>query len=415
MKLIIFGKFSFNHIYFLFYALFTLIRSIFSDLLFEGAKHDSQYFYSIYLVTLSRFISIIPLLINKKLSKRKKSKEKEQNDNNSSKKINYIYNDEKKILKKQTFISTLKVAIFEFLAEFIICLFHFLNDKPEVVSYYSLQLNLIFNTVTQYFVSHFVLNYTFYSHHYLSFGINIFCTLIFLIIDIIEIVNREISEFQFYIYIFMRIIRLFLFALGDNYAKIALYKYFLSPFSLLLFMAIEETMFLIIVSIPLFFIKLNDNNEIVFANFSDYLTGINLLYTIIVFLCNFFYEMFLLIIVDRFSPSHLPLGFILHFFLNNIYNIIKNLINDKKIEYFLYANFFIYIILFIAAMIHNEIFIINKFGFNTNTKKFLDDKMEKEKKEDEILPADEEYYSYESQVTKKGDKLIPLIDVPSKG
>ena len=66
MKLIIFGKFSFNHIYFLFYALFTLIRSIFSDLLFEGAKHDSQYFYSIYLVTLSRFISIIPLLINKK-------------------------------------------------------------------------------------------------------------------------------------------------------------------------------------------------------------------------------------------------------------------------------------------------------------------------------------------------------------
>ena len=412
MKLIIFGKLSFNDLYFLYYAISSLIRAIFSDILFNNYFYNPRYFYSMYLVTISRYFSIIPFLINKKLTKGKEGKIKEQKkiiiDNNA----NNLNNGQKSI--KEILKATLKISIFEFLADLIFALFYFINDNPKIISSYTLQIYSILNTVAQYLVSYFVLNYHFYSHHYLSFGINIFFTFIFLIIDIIEIIKRSISEYQFYMYILMRIIRLFFYALGDNYVKIALYKYFLSPFSLMLVVGIEETIFLFICSIPFLFIKSSDTNKIVFADCFNFLTGINFLYSFIILLCNFFYESFLFIIVDRFSPSHLPLGFILDFFLNNIYRIIKNKIKGEDNGYFLYIYIFIYIFLFIAAMIHNEIIIINRCGFNENTKLFLDDKVEQEIKENESLIDAEEYYSYEIRFSNPDEKLIPLEDMSSK-
>ena len=415
MKLIIFGKFSFKHIYFLFYAISTFLTTLFSELLFEYSEIYTLYFYQMYLLTLANFISIIPFLINRKLTKRINQEKIEQKDNIADKKINVIYNIKNNITSKEIIKVTLRVTIFYFLAYFIMFLFNFINDDPKVIYSYSLQTDLIFNTVTQYLVSHFVLNYNFYSHHYLSFGINILCTLILLIIDIINIVNKGISSYKFYIHIFIKMIRLFLLALGDNYAKITLYKYFLSPFSLMLFMAIQETVILIIITILFIFIKSKATNEIIFKEFSGFFSGINLLYNIVLLIFVFFYDAFLLILIDRFSPSHLPLEFILYSFLYNIYFIIKNKIKNGEIEYYLYVNIFIYIILFIAAMVHNEIFIINRCGLNANTKLFLDYKLEQERKENEILSnkIDMDYYYLETKNAIEDEKLIPLDDLIS--
>lgn len=191
MKYIIFGKFSLNHIYFLCYALCILFREILYDCLFGKSNKTSGKFFSSYIVILSRFISIIPFLINKNLSKSRKSK-LEQNKKQHG--INYIYNDYNKLsknFKKNIF----KVSIFEFLSKSLICIFYFCNNKPEILSYYSLQIYLVINTITQYFISHFVLNYNFYKHHYLSLDINLFCIFIFFIIDITQIINKKISEY----------------------------------------------------------------------------------------------------------------------------------------------------------------------------------------------------------------------------
>ena len=79
----------------------------------------------------------------------------------------------------------------------------------------------------------------------------------------------------------------------------------------------------------------------------EYFKGTQILVTLGLFISCFAYEAFLLIIIDRFSPSHLPLGFILHAFFNNIYRIIKNSIDNNENESYLYYNFIIYIILFI--------------------------------------------------------------------
>ena len=96
MKYLIFGKFSFNHIYFIFYAVFLLVHKIIKDNL-KGDKIAKNFFY-VYLVVLSRLLSIIPYLIYKRLSKTKRDEKKTKLRIN----INYRYNEnsKKKLQKK---------------------------------------------------------------------------------------------------------------------------------------------------------------------------------------------------------------------------------------------------------------------------------------------------------------------------
>ena len=193
-----------------------------------------------------------------------------------------------------------------------------------------MQIFLVINTMTQYIVSYFVLNYHFYKHHILSFVINIFVVAIFLAFDIIEIVDRKITDYQYYIFIFIRMIKLFLFALDDNYSKQVFHTHFLSPFSLMLFNGIFETLFLLIFSIPFIFLKTRDTGVSIFIDFKEYLKGINLLISFGILFCNFFFQTFVLIIIDRFSPSHLALGFIIYSFCYNIFHIIMNIRKNKE-------------------------------------------------------------------------------------
>lgn len=266
----------------------------------------------------------------------------------------------------------------------------------------------------QYIVSYFVLKTYFYKHHYLSFSINFFCIFIFLIIDIITIVENEIRDYQYYILIIMRLFRLTCFAFGDGYSKKVLYSEFLSPYSLLLYKAIYETIFLIIISIPFIFLKTNDlyiDNDNIFKGFPEHMSGMKLLYSFCFMICQFFYNLFLMIIIDRFSPSHLPLAYFLESLGFAIYDIITKLISGKEIDWLSYINFVVYIILFIGAMIHNEIIIINRCGLSKNTKMFLNIELDGEV-EDSQLPIDDESSKFENQATING-YMIPLQEKAS--
>ena len=94
-----------------------------------------------------------------------------------------------------------------------------------------------------------------------------------------------------------------LFSFGDNFSKIALNKAFLSAYSLLVYKAFYETIFLIIFSIPFIFIKMSEkyvDNDSIFVGFSEYLKGMNILYNILLFICDFFYDLnFLLILLKN--------------------------------------------------------------------------------------------------------------------
>ena len=294
MKYIIFGNFSFNHIYFLLYAVFTPISSILKNNI--NGNEVEKSFYSFYLVILSRLLAIIPFLIYKKFSKSKREKENQESKRTKSEgDINYIYNDKSNETQKHLARSTFIVAIFEFLAESLICIFYFFNDLPNISSV-ELGLFTIFNTVTQYFGSYFILNYHFYKHHYLSFVINLVCSIIFLIIDIIELVKNKVSQYQFYIWAILRTIKFILLTIKDNYSKKVLFEGYISIFTLILFL-IFKILFLIIYTIPFIFLKTKDTNQVIFIGFVELLKGTKLLLSIGILICKFAYTIFSLLLL----------------------------------------------------------------------------------------------------------------------
>ena len=65
-------------------------------------------------------------------------------------------------------------------------------------------------------------------------------------------------------------------------------------------------------------------------------------------------------------------------FIKTGYYIINNVIKDRNIFWNDCINLGIFIILFIGSMIHNEIFIINKFGLNTKTQLYLNNEFNNE-------------------------------------
>ena len=149
----------------------------------------------------------------------------------------------------------------------------------------------------------------------------------------------------------------------------------------------------------------------IFIDFKEYLKGINLLISFGILFCDFFFQTFVLIIIDRFSPSHLPLGFLIYSIFNNIYQIIKNAIEKKETKWNIYLYFLFYIILFIGAMIHNEIFIINKWGFNLNTKLFLNYKLDEERKISFNKENEDDDDENSENLGDQQHKLIPLEDI----
>ena len=315
MKIITFQKFTWNHLFYIAYLIIARCRKLLTEPLLGEKTEKSGYFFLMYNTVLSQFLSIIPYLIRKYLSKSVSTQErKEQNKDN---KLNYIYNDKNDYTGRGLIKFTLLTSIIDFVAEASIFIYYFFNDEPEVLSLYTLNSYLIINTVTQYIACYFILKTYFYKHHYLSFIINSICILITFIIDIVRIIDKSISEYKYYIYVFLRLFRLTLYCFQNCYSKMTLYYAFLSPYSLILYKALYETLFLIIYSIPFIFIKMSDlyvNEQSIFVGFKEYLSGIKILYSILLFIADFLNTLVLTILIDKFSPSNLTLAFILESF-----------------------------------------------------------------------------------------------------
>ena len=90
---------------------------------------------------------------------------REKKENKLKVDIKYMYTNKKKKKKKNTKYSFI-VAIFEFIAEIVRSIFYFFNNDFSF-SNYQLEIIFIFNTVTVYFGSYFILHYHFYKHHYI--------------------------------------------------------------------------------------------------------------------------------------------------------------------------------------------------------------------------------------------------------
>ena len=221
-------------------------------------------------------------------------------------------------------------------------------------------------------ISYFILKIHFYKHHYFSIIVNI---IIFFIIFIIDIINKiKFDSFDGYIFLFYPFQLLF-YSLEYAYAKKVFLYGFSSPYYLLIIKGVIKFCFAFIFSLIVLSVDKSILERLDFF-FDD--TGKNIKIIIdIIFL--FLKNMFLYIIIERFSPNYLPLGLI---FEECFYLIEESVRSQETSEntmgWDIYLRIFLYGILFIGILIHNEIIIINMYGLGTYTKYFLDLRLENE-------------------------------------
>ena len=108
----------------------------------------------------------------------------------------------------------------------------------------------------------------------------------------------------------------------------------------------------------------------VFIGFKYFIIGPKYALLIIAnIISRFFINLFLWLIIDRFSPNYFPLALIFEQLCNFI---IEQIYQDEKIVWETYVRFALYIISFIGVMIHNEVIVINICNLGSDTKYFLD-------------------------------------------
>ena len=383
MKLLTFQKPNKFHFLFLAYFIAIFIRESLNDKVFNSGNVKADYFFRMFSYILSHILSFIPYFISKYLSKRKAKQE----TNNIIR--NYITNKfskkyKCKYLTKQVFI----LSLFGFFSEAQFYLFYMLSEKAYH-KIYKLGIYSIMNAVLIYIFSFYILKTYFYKHHYLSFWINSICFLISLTIDIILIIILKITYYKYYIYIIVRILRLIFQCLLYCFTKKELEYSFHTPYSIIAFRSIFETIFLGVFSIPFALIPIKDfdkdEKEIIFVKFTYYFTDIRLLYTILLLIDDYLIDLFIMLIIDKFSPSHLALAITLESCAEKLFIIINDNKHGKSVSWEVYVNFGVYFIVFIGAMIHNEIFIINKWGLNQKTNLRLISEFRKEKIDNEEI------------------------------
>ena len=387
MKLIIFQNFNYNYIYFILYFIACLAQE-YLDLLFKK-RYKSDFknrghfyeFISLLINCLSDFLAIIPLNIKKNLTKNKnRTKSYISNDDDTSTKTDnyYLYynkiaDEKKKKMKILNFYTFLSAGL-DFLVSALFYLYN-LYFKTSYDQNYDFLFNseLAFQIVLQYILSIFILKTHFNKHHYLSILINIIA---FIILFALDNINDNFDWGMDLAYFGV----LILLVLEKAYGKKAMTFGYISPYTLLILIGIYKNI-LIFIFLVLFIPIMLSLEENFFNDLNDF-DGDKILLLLGGFLFNFLSNLFNWILIDRFSPSHLALSLIV---AQLSFNIIYALIYSSEENYEVYdkaglgIRIILYAILFLAAMIHNEIFIITKWGLGENTKLFLEEKLKEEK------------------------------------
>ena len=415
-KYLLFPKPNLKHLLFLFY----FVSSVIKQTILKNFKDEDSLaipVFKLYLYDIGDFLSLIPYLILKKKSKsdnditqstndnnKEKEKEKENPSMKDTEKLRYIYIDFKsgefESNKKRSYIYILIISILDFIAQISTVIFYLaLGDQHMAVPHGNLTFILIFNIIFLFLLTKFIMNITFYLHHYFSFIIFIICLIVIVIIDFIEIKRYSNNFINSLLYVVIRIFVVLLYSITDILDKVVFLKYFITPYFLLLSKAILQFFCSILFSIPLFFVKFKIvkdgkmQEELIFSMIDDifFEKKIYILLYIVYLINSFFYNILNYLIIDKFFPTHTAIARIFENFGILLINIISN-----SLKNYIPLRIIMYILLLFAAFIYNEFFVINICGLANGTKLFLD---YKEKNE----------FSFISE-TNTNEHLIKIVD-----
>ena len=322
---------SFNlekkQLFFLSFIVFSFLKELIRKLNEKRNKDIAQRLFNIYLYILGDILCFIPYYIRSKNSKKenKENEEKEIIKKKSSGSIELIYRDEVEerndIKLKKVFI----ISLFDLFAQISLFLFYLIKGNNEN-KVQDLSVFLTFNIISKYILSRIILKTYFYCHHYFSLVISLFILIILGILDIIKIKkNEETDTLIVLLYIFFKTLNILFYSFENVYGKKALTTEFLSVYSLLFHKGMYEFFIVIVLSIPLIFVKVKgiepEEKSIIFSRFGTLFSDMkSLLGVISLLIINYFYNIFVWIIINQFSPSHLAMANIFESFGNSLFS-----------------------------------------------------------------------------------------------
>ena len=386
MKYLIFSKLNRNHFLFLSYFIISIIKNIVNNKI-KTSKDIIQTFHKYYISSLSDLLSIIPIIIIEVRSKSISYFKGLRKD--SSKKY---YTKANKKRKMRIIKLSILISILDFLALYINVTYNIIIATTNIkINKIKISSDILFNVISKFALSTLILHLPIYRHHYLSLAINIILLIVFLISDILKI-----TEAKEIIFGLKRIISLVLYSLEDIYAKILLSYDSISPYTYLFYRGIYLNILSLLYSIIFIFVKLPDEKGVKSCIFTRlwkvYEHRLNILLYIILLFVNYLFNQNVLLIIDKFSPIHYAVGTILEILGSFIITTF-----DGKVEVGeFFIKFVIYFISILAALIYNEIIVLNFCGFQKYTHLFLLKKANKDleltiinNNDNELIPEEE--------------------------
>ena len=374
-----------KHILFLLYFISSLPKNLILDFLDE-INNLSVPFFKIYIFVIADSLAIIPYIIVKKRSQ--KSILEKTPSVHSKKDIDLIYNDNEDLetikIQNKAFINIVLLGLIDDIAQISLVIYYLIKQEYKIdINDINLNSLLIFNIIFIILLSKLMLHTQFYRHHYFSSILIILLLLVLVAIDIIQInKTNDDNKLISYIYLIIRIIRIFLYSLEDVIGKILLLYQNFFPYSILSNRAIIQFISSIIFSIPFIFIKLNDKGnqeKTIYEMIGDIFNEkINILYFLLLAIFSFFNNVFLWKIIDVFSPTHYCIAELFEGFGFLIIKLIKDI---SCVDGYFILRIIMYILLILIACIYNEFLVINICGLGKETQTILNIK----EKTDKIL------------------------------
>ena len=401
MKYLIFSELNRNHFFFLSYLIIIIIKEI-NNLFITKIDDIIQTFNKYYIYSLSDLFSIIPFIIIKVRSKsvskntlsneiienknkiRENSKEKLEENNEDTKldlsnsiellHLDLSYEAHKRRLKR-ILKYTILISILDFIALYINAIFNVIVvSRNFIITKEKLNSFILFNIISKYLFTILILHSPVYRHHYLCMAINLIFLIGLVVFDIINIENKEKKS---YFYVGMKVISVVIFSLEDTYAKVLLSFDSISPYIYLLFRGIFVNSLALLFCLVFIFVELPDENGIkscVYLRFwKVYEYKLNIISYISMFFIQYFQNLNILFIIDKFSPIHFAVASIIENICSLLFSIKSGFVLNEFI-----IKIVIYFILFLVGLIYVEFVVLNFCGLQKNTKLFL----EKQAKDD---------------------------------
>ena len=285
----------------------------------------------------------------------------------SSSSITYIYNDASGHNNTLKIYSFLVISSLLIIFAIICNIYNLFNLFPFNVKKNDFERRLYYLILLPIF-SKIILKNELFSHQILSLSISII-GIILLFIPTVLIIKKDDIIFNILIFLYTSA-----YSFVDVMVKYLTHKYYLSPYFCLLYIGFFSLIIFLIGFIIYYSI----------TNFHDFIENfkneslISVIYIISTIISSLILKVLSFLVIYYFSPTLLMVTDIIHPIIKWIISLSQNEKDKHNKTLEIILNSIGYFLVLFSSLIYNEIIILNFYGLNKNTKKYLEEKQREE-------------------------------------